>query len=1177
MLFYQLKPAVKLLCLLLTTSLGAINLSAQVNAVEFGKNRVQFRKFKWMNYQSDNFNVYFYDKGQPIANYVIQTAEAELEDVEKKVEYGLQRRINIVLYNTYNEYLQSNIGLGTDWQSSGGVTKLVNNKVIVYFTSDHAALRTQIREGIAKVLVENLLFGDDLGEFAANQALLDLPKWLTDGYIRYIGEGWTAERDDELKSALLSGDYKNFYHFAFEKPLLAGQSFWKYFADEYKPENVTYMLYLARAYKNLNNASLRITKKKFNVVLDDFMRQTTEKYYADLKGRRNFPKGTISLTEETSLTKDFIRFTPNPIARSQTYAVVEYKKGKNEVVLWEDMIDRRVLLRYGHRTAQHEINPNYPLLAWDPKGTLLACMYFEEGKIRLFVYDVLGRYKKVKQVVDHFEQIQDMKFMLNSNTLLLSAVRNGQSDIFIYDIEKDSFEQVTNDAYADVDPSFVAFPNKQGIIFASNRPNAQAAGGDTVSTVSKFNIFLADNYNKSEFRQITQLTKMGWGDARYPMQYNTTHFTFVSNENGIANRYAGFFTTSAAGTDTVYIVGDDILRNPDMAELTDALRSWSKDEPDSMFVFRITNDSAYSFPITNYQSGLLETKIAGEEGMVSEVRQEGNLKFLYKLKVDERALERRNINPAPTEFRKQQMAAQQINTGRRVLAPKKTLPSNFGFETEFEEQPPVTKPPDTSQAKPPVISSRVQPRQAFNDFNNEQVSLDDPNYVLKSAKKFDYKLKFSTDNISAGFNNDVLINRYQPFTGSLPINFQNSGAFNGMLKASIFDLFEDIRITGALRLPLFGGGAGGAAGIGTGGVGVFVPVNQSLFNGGGEWFGRIDYLKHRFDYSLVYYRQTQQGYVSGIGNSTTLFEGKQFTNLYQGIVKYPFDNVRSLRMIVGFRMDKTIVKTDYGNDFTLKQGDFNVQNFLLTRFEYVHDDAFTRTTNIWNGLRYKAYIDVNSQVNKPDVNNSDIQAGKLSFNFGFDGRYYYPIFRTFTYALRAAGDFSWGNQKIIYYLGGTDGWIAPKYNAEPLPQDRHYAFQSLAVNMRGHRQNVGNGNNAIVINSEFRLPVFQTFLNRPINNAFLRNFQIVQFIDLGTAWNGAYSKIERPYIVYNNPGDDLVSVRLRPGGIGPFVGGYGFGVRSTLLGYFMKLDAGWEMDGLFRGKPLLHFSLGLDF
>ncbi len=106
------------------------------------------------------------------------------------------------------------------------------------------------------------------------------------------------------------------------------------------------------------------------------------------------------------------------------------------------------------------------------------------------------------------------------------------------------------------------------------------------------------------------------------------------------------------------------------------------------------------------------------------------------------------------------------------------------------------------------------------------------------------------------------------------------------------------------------------------------------------------------------------------------------------------------------------------------------------------------------------------------------------------------------------------------------------------------------------------------------MPVFSTLLNRPINNALLRNFQLVQFFDLGTAWNGAFDKIERPSVIYSEP---PVTVKIKAGGIGPFVGGYGFGARSTLLGYFLRVDAAWELNGLFRGKPMWYFALGLDF
>ncbi len=1163
MQFQQIMPKTKVFFLVTTALFLHFYTSAQVNTVEFGKNRVQFRKFKWQYYQTPNFNTYFYENGKTIANYVTQIAEKELPDIERFVEYGLQRRTNIVVYNHFNELEQSNIGLGLDWQTTGGITKLVNNKMIVYFDGDHSHLRTQVRLGIARVLVENILFGDDLGEFAANQALLDLPKWLVDGYIEYVAEPWSPELDDQLKLALLSGTYKNFYHFAFEKPNLAGHAFWHYIADKYKKENVTYFLYLARVYRNLNNASQRICKKKFKDVLKDFMVEYEETYYKDIRSRRNFPKGAMSVTEEVTKNRDYIRFTPNPAPRSQTYAVVEYIKGQYQVVLYENYVDRRVLLKTGVRVNENEVNPNYPLLAWDGKGTRLACIYWSEGKVKLFVYDMVKHYKYIKQNIEEFEQIQSMQFMLDANTLLLSAVRKGQSDIFIYKIDKDSYEQLTNDAYADLDATFVSFPNKSGVIFASNRPDGTTIGKDTAVPSTRFNVFLTDIYNKSEFRQITQLTNMKYSDARYPMQYNTSHFTFISDETGIANRYAGFFSTRRAGLDSVYLVGDQVLRNPDKNELDSTLKAWGKTEPDSLFAYSVTNDSAYVFPITNYQSGLLETKIAGDNGQVSEVRGEGNLKLLYKLKVDENALTRRNVNPKPTDYRRRTIIERQQSAGQTIQSQQPSSGNkqlNDIFETGFEKEKKDSSKPATQPSGVPAGAGAT-------------AASPQTESVLKKAKLFDYKLKFSVDNISGGFNNDILISRYQPYTGSLPVTLQSGGAFNGMLKASIFDLFEDIRFTGALRLPLIGGG-GGAAAIGTGGSSVFIPVNQSLFDGGGEWYARADYLKKRLDYSLIYYRKTDIGGVTGVNGSSQIYEGKMYTNLYQLTIKYPFDKVRSIRLSAGIRTDKIVIRGQYFDTASLKAPTFNKQVFAVSRLEYVYDNSVMKATNIWNGLKYKIYADLNSQINTPAFGNA--KSGKLSFNFGFDGRYYYPIYRNFIWAGRAAGDFSWGNQKIIYYLGGVDSWMFPKYNRNPQPDANvDYYYQSLAVNMRGFRQNVANGNNAVVLNSEFRLPVFATLLNRPINNAFLRNFQLTQFIDLGSAWNGI-KNIRRPEVEYPNA-DGSAVIKVKAGGVGPFAGGYGFGVRSTLLGYFLRLDSGWEMNGFFRGKPILYFAMGVDF
>ena len=324
------------------------------------------------------------------------------------------------------------------------------------------------------------------------------------------------------------------------------------------------------------------------------------------------------------------------------------------------------------------------------------------------------------------------------------------------------------------------------------------------------------------------------------------------------------------------------------------------------------------------------------------------------------------------------------------------------------------------------------------------------------------------------------------------------------------------------------------------------------------------------DWGVTYYRST----ITNFFNSA--FSTMLYTNLYQFHVSYPFDEVRSLRAVVGLRSDRGVLRP-YNNFSGIPDPGAlpfpdTLSRFIVSRLEYVHDNTINPTQNIWKGLRYKVFLDVNMPTFKTALNN-----GKATFNFGFDARLYKKIYRNFIWAGRAAADFSWGEQKIVYFLGGTDGWLGPKFNNNPPAPDQSYAFQSLALNMRGYNQNVANGNNAFVINSEFRFPLFSTLVNRPINNAFLRNFQLVQFVDLGTAWNGKYNGIQRPGEYITNPGSTPVSVRLDAGGLGPFAGGYGFGVRSTLLGYFLRVDAGWPMKGVFRGKPIWYFSLGFDF
>jgi hypothetical protein len=1136
---------------------------AQINTVEYGRNKVQYKKFKWKYYQTKNFNIYYTDKtkyydidnnsdvtkntrsdnGEAIAKYIAQIAEKELPEIENNAESGLQRRANIILYNSYGDYKQTNIGQQIDWQVPGGTTKLVNNKVAVYYNSDHQNLKNQVREAIARILVDNVLFGDDIGEIASNQALLDLPKWLTDGYVKYLAENWNTDLDDELKSALLSGSYRTFYQFAFDKPMLAGHAFWRFIEDNYKKDNVTYFFYLTRVYKSLNSASEKICKKKFKFLLQEFMEKESEKYYEDLRKRKNNPRGKLFTLEDVS-KKDFFKFQANPAPRNQDYAVVEYKKGVFKVYLVEGWVDKKLLLKFGVRTNYTEYNNQYPLLAWDPKGTRLSVMYNDEGKIKLFVFDAVRRIKIDKTTFPSFDQVQDMNYMLNSEQLLFSAVKNGQSDIYLYNIKNQKLEQITNDIYDDLDPSYVTFPSKTGIVYSSNRPQPESPSNDTILPGNPYNIYLVDDWNKSQFKRLSKLTDVKFGNARYPAQYNVNHFTFVNDEKGVANRYAGFFNSTAAGLDTLIYVGNTILHNPSGLEVDSLLYANKKNKPDSVSYFRVTDDSTYTFPITNYESGIVETRMSGDRDQISETRREGDYKYLYKLRIDDDKLRRRNVNIKPTTYMEKVYLKDRIARGEvinsNVVADTTKKPNNDLFQTEFKED---------STAIGKIFDA------------TEPVEKED---ILGKAKKFPYQLKFSMDYLMTGFNNTVLANRYRPYNfGKYVGNVGNTNPnpLNGMTRFGVSDLMEDIRFTGAFR----------------------TPTNLDEF----EWLFSIMNFRRRVDWGGTYYRQTYKvGFLSNVGT----FSGKYKSNLYQLNVAYPFAETKAIKANIGLRFDRYILSAqpNPGTPPTINQPpyfysllDDSLAKTGLAHIEYVQDYTLNPATNIWNGLRWKMYLDVNAEINK----NVD---GKFTYNLGGDARHYLPIYRHITWATRVAADFSWGNRKVLYYLGGIDQGlrVAPNlksngnfryFNEANVPaNDQNYAYEAFSQNLRGFLMNTANGNNVVVINSEVRIPIWSTFFSKPVNNAFLRNLQLVQFFDFGTAWNGKYNAIKRPSTTYSSIGSP-VSVNVKVGGVGPFAGSYGFGIRSVLLGYFIRFDAGWQMNGFFKNKPVYQFGTGLDF
>ncbi|MDX1666601.1 MAG: hypothetical protein R3350_05215, partial [Saprospiraceae bacterium] len=270
-------------CLYLTLSLfllADVSSFGQATEVLFGKNRVQYhRDFdEWSQYESDNFITYWYGEGRNIGQSVVQIAEYDFEYIQSILEHRMNYKIQIIVYTDLSDLKQSNIGSEEAFTNTGGQTKIEGNKIFVYFDGNHNNLRRQIREGIASVYLNSMLFGSNLQEIVQNAVLMNLPDWFKSGLVSYVGEVWSTEKDDRLRDIVLKAEYDDFEEFALEEPILAGHSLWYFISENFGRSTVSNLLYLTRINRSVESGFLYVLGNSYEVVLDSWQRFFYQRY-----------------------------------------------------------------------------------------------------------------------------------------------------------------------------------------------------------------------------------------------------------------------------------------------------------------------------------------------------------------------------------------------------------------------------------------------------------------------------------------------------------------------------------------------------------------------------------------------------------------------------------------------------------------------------------------------------------------------------------------------------------------------------------------------------------------------------------------------------------------------------------------------------------------------------------
>lgn len=1082
----------------------------------FGKNRVQYNEFDWSFFRFERFDVYFYKQSRDIAGQVAEITEKNLVEIENFLDAPVEDRIRIIVFNNLSDLKQSNINASTDEAfNTGGVTRIVDSKLFVYFDGNHNHLEQALREGLAEIVLNNLIYGG-FGESFKNSALLSLPDWYLNGLISYIANPWSVEIDEHVRDGMMSGQYKRFNALTGDNAKYAGHSMWRYIANTYGEGVIHSIVYMAVINRNVDSGFQFILGSDLKSITNNW-KSYYKSYYEEKTGSHeelNLPGTEVKRSKKEQV------FSNQEVSPDGKYiAYVSNELGEYKVWLYNVEKDRRKRIEKGGFKIAQNTDYSYPLLAWHPTSKLLAIIIEKKGFLWLQYYD-MDKKKLTEKPLYRFDKIVDFTYSKDGKKFLFSAVQGGQSDIFEFTILSSSIEQITNDEYDDLTPTYAE--NDRYIIFSSNRVDDTLRVKEDINAYPDYyDLFLYDRKSKKP-EVLRRLTTTAYLSEKQPIEYEDDHIMYLSNNNGTQNLHLMKMDSAISYVDTTVH-------------------------------YRYVNTN---YQISNNKRNVLSHYVSPQTNLSAQLYY---LKGCYRLNIDTLPNASALIN---NSFDPQKPGLPEGRGGASDEKPKDANQPNFNVNSAYEEE---LKPRTTPEVSINDYQFDVDLSKKYKLKEKEETKpeakevelIEKPTEVLITAtdtaeesfvlpKSRLYFLSFYQDEFVAQVNNSFTNPTYQRYTGGGALFF-NAG-FNGFFKLGVVDLFKNYKLTGGVRTD-------------------FRPVSGLSISPNTEYAVSITDDSKRIDKELTYFRRSQLELLG-------LFFIRSISNEVRFKANYPFNQVASLRGTLGYRTDRLMALS---TDNSSLQADNFDEDYLTSRLEFVYDNTISRGLNLYNGTRYKLFVEYFENLT---TSNSGM------FNLGIDFRKYTKVHRSIIWANRFAAGTSLGQERMIYYLGAVDNEFSPRFNDAPelVPDPTiNYQFQTLVTNMRGFIQNIRNGTSFAVINSELRVPLFKYLLNRPIKNDFVENFQVIGFGDLGTAWNGLHPyadensiNSEQVLIGSNDPNTASVVIDIDKQKQ-PIVGGYGFGLRSRLFGYFVRADWAWGVEDGQILDNVFYISLNLDF
>ena len=441
----------------------SLNASAQ-----FGQNKVMYDYFNFNVYNTPHFEIHNYLKndtalsnlGQLTERWYMRHFAIFADTIENSP---------IILYNNTTDFKQTTIISGIIGVGTGGVTEGLRGRVVIPIMVSNKETDHVLGHEMVHVFQYNLVRENDSLSF---QNLMYTPLWMIEGMAEFLSIGSSDNRTAMwMRDAVINDDIPTIKDLTRKPgeyfPYRYGHAFWSYVTGVWGDNIMQPLFYTSLKYgmEYAFESLLNVDSDSLSVLWENTIKKHYEPFLKDTIppiGKLMFNTesgGEINLTPVLSPDGKYITFLSNKDVIKIDLLLADTKTNKIISKLTSSL----------RKTHIDDFNYIEEAGSWSPDGKKYIMTTFTKGTNKFLIAGLeKNKVKSTKEIkIDGIDALINPEWSPDGKTILFNGLVRGKSDLYLYHLETGETEQLTNDYYSDLQPSWST--NGKEIAFISDR------------------------------------------------------------------------------------------------------------------------------------------------------------------------------------------------------------------------------------------------------------------------------------------------------------------------------------------------------------------------------------------------------------------------------------------------------------------------------------------------------------------------------------------------------------------------------------------------------------------------------------------------------------------------------------------------------------------------------------